>query len=131
MNLILIARRQEKLQEIAQDITRKHPNLEVEILVADFSQGQSVYSGLEVGLADKDVGILVNNVGIGVGDKYYNELTDKEVLDMIHANIMAMTMMSKLVLPKMEAKANGAIVNISSAQEEYIRRLWEEVDCSS
>ncbi len=38
--------------------------VEVEIIVADFAKGREIYPGIEQGLKGKDLGILVNNVGV-------------------------------------------------------------------
>jgi len=39
-------------------------NVEVEIVVADFAQGKPAYDSIRISLDSKDIGILVNNVGI-------------------------------------------------------------------
>ena len=49
------------------------------------------------------------------GLKYFHDETKEKMWNMINVNIGAMTMMSKIVLPRMEAKKKGAIINVSSA----------------
>jgi NAD(P)-dependent dehydrogenase (short-subunit alcohol dehydrogenase family) len=60
------------------------------------------------------IDILVNNVGIGTGDAGPTSLTE-EAWDLIFAvNLKGMWLTCKHVLPRMRARATGAIVNISS-----------------
>ena len=60
---------------------------------------------IEEGLEGKDIGILVNNVGVAYDEiQYFHTLSEEKILNMILVNIAAMTLMTKMILPKMEAK---------------------------
>jgi len=60
------------------------------------------------------IDILVNNVGIGEGDRSIVKLSE-EIWDKIfNANLKGMVFTSKYVLPVMEKQKNGSIINISS-----------------
>ena len=63
MNLVLVARKADLLNEIANDIKNKYA-LKVEVIMADFGKGIDIYKNIEESLAGKDIGILVNNVGV-------------------------------------------------------------------
>ena len=70
---------------------------------------------IEEGLDGKDIGILVNNVGVAYDEiQYFHNLSEEKILNMILVNIAAMTLMTKMILPKMEAKKKGAIINVAS-----------------
>ena len=115
MNLILIARKVDLLNDIADEIRNQY-RVKVEVIIADFGEESFIYTNIEERLADKDIGILVNNVGVAnEGLKYFHDETKEKMWNMINVNIGAMTMMSKIVLPRMEAKKKGAIINVSSA----------------
>ena len=63
---------------------------------------------IEEGLDGKDIGILVNNVGVAYDEiQYFHNLSEEKILNMILVNIAAMTLMTKMILPKMEAKKKG------------------------
>ena len=113
MNLVLIARKVELLNKIAEEIRAKY-GVQVEVLIADFGHGATIYKDIEEGLANKDIGILVNNVGVAYGIKRFHKESEENILNMINVNIGAMTLMTKMILPKMEAKKKGAIINVSS-----------------
>lgn len=60
------------------------------------------------------VDILVNNVGIGTGDRGATKLTE-ETWDHIHdVNLKGMWLTCKHVLPLLRTQGSGAVVNISS-----------------
>ena len=114
MNLVLVARKADLLNEIADDIRSKY-RVKVDVIIADFGQGTIIYKNIEEGLTDKDIGILVNNVGVAYdGLNYFHEDSDENMWNMINVNICSMTIMTKMVLPGMLRKKRGAIINMSS-----------------
>ena len=114
MNLVLIARKAELLNKIANELQSKH-GVQVEVIIADFGKGPSVYKSIEEGLACKNIGILVNNVGVATdGLRYFHDASEETLWNMINVNIAAMTIMCKMILPRMEAQKKGAIINIAS-----------------
>ena len=117
MNILLIGRNEAKLSEI-RDIIRSIHDVEVEYLVIDFAKGLEVsYKNIENFLEEKkDIGILVNNVGvIPPYPMYFDEISEEMIWNIIHVNIAAGTMMTKIILPKMMKKGKGAIINLSSS----------------
>ena len=114
MNLVLIARKVELLNKIAEEVRAKY-GVQVEVIIADFGHGATIYKDIEEGLANKDIGILVNNVGVAYDRiKYFHEESEEKIWNMINVNIGAMTLMTKMILPKMEEKKKGAIINVAS-----------------
>ena len=114
MNLVLIARKAELLNKIADELRSKH-GVQVEVIIADFGKGPSVYKSIEEGLACKNIGILVNNVGVASdGMRYFHEAPEETLWNMVNVNIASMTIMCKMILPRMEAQKKGAIINVAS-----------------
>ena len=112
MNLILIARNAKVLNEMAQEMRDKH-NIKVEVIQADFTQ--DVYDRIEQRLAGKNIGVLVNNVGLFYPEPmHFNDLELDFTKNLMTTNMTSMTNMLKIVLPIMEKQQKGAIVNISS-----------------
>jgi len=114
MNLVLIARKADLLNEIADDIKSKYA-VKVDVIIADFGKGVDIYKNIEESLADKDIGILVNNVGVAYDRlNYFHEFSEENMWNMINVNVCSMTLMTKMILPGMLRKKRGAIINISS-----------------
>ncbi|XP_069192696.1 inactive hydroxysteroid dehydrogenase-like protein 1 [Procambarus clarkii] len=114
MNVMLISRTQEKLEKVAQDIRGQY-GVETEIMQVDFALGRPIYEDIGKHLAGKEIGILVNNVGvIGSGPCFFEDMVDDDLWALINVNTASVPAMTKLVLPGMLARKKGAIINISS-----------------
>jgi len=60
----------------------------------------------------------VNNVGRQYTyPMYLGEVPQQELWDILNINIGATTMMTRIVLPQMQKRKRGAIVNVSSGSE--------------
>lgn len=114
VNIILISRNEEKLEALATEIASTY-NVETAIIVVDFNKGSEIYPALKEVLAEKEIGILVNNVGVFYAHPdYFTSLSSDKIWELINVNIGAANMMVHLVLPGMVQRRKGAIVNISS-----------------
>ncbi|KAK7073008.1 Inactive hydroxysteroid dehydrogenase-like protein 1 [Halocaridina rubra] len=111
--IILISRTLPKLESVAQELKEKH-NVQVEIIQADYADGRPIYEGIAQKLENKDIGILVNNVGVAPGPEIFGKLTDDEVWNTVLVNVASVPAMTQLVLPGMLTRKRGLIVNISS-----------------
>jgi len=107
---------QSKLDQVQKEIQEKYPAVQVQTLAIDFaSKNDEIYSKIQAALAPLDVGVLVNNVGVSYDyPMYLTELSDQRVEDLIQLNIVAVTKLTKIVLPGMEARKRGAIINVGS-----------------
>lgn len=113
-NLILLARRHEKLKALKTELEEKH-EIQVSILTCDVRQ-KACIGAISKFLKECNCtpDLLVNNAGLAVG----MELIQHGVLDdwerMIDTNIKGVLYVSKAVLPFMIDAAKGHIVNIGS-----------------
>lgn len=115
VNIILVSRNKEKLQAVSRSISETY-KVETDFIVADFSKGRELYPVIKEALKDREIGILVNNVGIFYPHpEYFTNLSEDTLWDLIHINIVSATMMTHIVLPGMVKKRKGAVVNFSSA----------------
>ncbi|NWW35647.1 HSDL1 protein, partial [Panurus biarmicus] len=115
VNIILVSRNKEKLEAVSRSISETY-QVETDFIVADFSKGRELYPAIKEALKDREIGILVNNVGIFYAHTdYFTNLSEDTLWDLIHINIASATMMTHIVLPGMVKKKKGAIVNLSSA----------------
>lgn len=113
-NLILFARREEKLVEIAEDIKKKYA---VSVFIAqcdvrNYNEVESKINSLPEDFAQID--ILINNAGLarGLGSVVNAELSDWD--EMIDTNIKGLLYVTRVVAPKMVARGEGHIINIGS-----------------
>ncbi|XP_034667785.1 hydroxysteroid dehydrogenase-like protein 1 [Drosophila subobscura] len=116
INVVLIARNQEKLQAVVREI-ESESKVQTKIVIADFTKGAEVYQHIEKELASLPIAILVNNVGIGHPAPIH-KWTQESTQNIIETNIMAVSQLSRHFFQRMKAeKIKGAIVNVSSGTE--------------
>ena len=101
-DIILVARNEEKLNEVASEIKTKVEVIPMDISVVD--NCKKLYSMVE------DVDILVNNAGFGVFGKFINTDLDREV-KLIDTNVTAVHVLTKLFLKNMVERDKGYGVN--------------------
>jgi len=120
MNVVLVSRNKKALEELADDIEETH-NVKTCVIVADFTDNRAVGEVVnKLKEKDLDIGILVNNVGVfGPHFMPFLELEEKMVRDMINVNIMVATLLCHAVLPGMNKKNKGAIINMCSSTSFY------------
>lgn len=110
-SLVLTARRKERLQALADELKEK--GTKCEIIAADLSVKEECYRFFEQ-LADKKIGVFINNAGFGDCGKFLETDVEKE-LNMIDVNIKAVHLLMKLVLCKMQAQNGGYLLNVASS----------------
>jgi hypothetical protein len=112
-NLVLTARRRDRLQDLAKQLSSKH-KINAEIFEADLAKPSApdeIFAlTREKGIA---VELLVNNAGFG----QYGELSSVEpqrLLDMVQVNCSAVLHLTRLYLPNMIARRRGDILIVAS-----------------
>jgi short-subunit dehydrogenase len=109
--LLLVARRAERLAELAADLTGRY-RIEVETLTADLEKPEDL-AGLEARLFGGGVAMLVNNAGAGGMGPLAQSSAD-QLERIIRLNILAVTRLSHAALAGFQAAGAGVLVNIGS-----------------
>lgn len=104
-DLILVARDEKKLEEV-----KKQLKTETKIVVMDISNEENCKKIYE---ENKDIDILINNAGFGDCGHFEETSLDKDI-QMIHTNIIAYLILTKLYLKEMIKKDSGKILNVAS-----------------
>jgi len=107
-DLILVARRKEKLKQLKEEL-----NTNVDIICTDLSSSFNC-SRLYNKLKNEDIDILINNAGFGVFGSFETIKLEKE-LDLIDINIKAVHILTKLFLIDFKKKDKGYILNVASS----------------
>lgn len=111
-DLILVARRTEKLKALAAQLEKDH-HIAVEVLSADLSRAEDLEK-VEARLReDRRIAGLVNNAGIA-GEGAITALDPAYVTTMINLNILAVTRLAAAIAPRLAADGKGTIINITS-----------------
>lgn len=116
MNVVIMSRTKVTLDQVAKEIGDT-TGQRVKVIVTDFIK-ENIFSEIEDELRDLNIGVLVNNVGLlpsFIPCKFLDcaEL-DQTITKVINCNVKTMAKMCKIILPGMEKRGKGVIVNISS-----------------
>lgn len=112
-HLVLVARSEEKLNQLAKYLQEKH-NIQVDIIVADLTKDGStdiVFNTVtERGLT---VDMLINNAGFGdYGD--FAKRDRERHLKILQLNVLALVDLTHRFLQGMRQRGSGSIINVSS-----------------
>lgn len=110
-NLILVARSQEKLSEVAARL--KATGRSIETMAADLTKKEDVQRVAERLRTDATITALVNNAGTASVSKLLDAKID-ELESMINLNVTALTRLALAALPGFVARKNGLLINIAS-----------------
>ena len=111
-DLIIVARRGDRLEELAQRLQKSH-QASVEVLVADLSQPDSLRAVEKRIANDPALSMLVNNAGFG-GYMPFVELDPDTAEGLINVKVLAVTRLTRAALPGMIARGRGSVINVSS-----------------
>jgi uncharacterized protein len=112
MQVVLVARRLDRLESLVEDIRQKGG--QAECLTADLAQEQERKSLFQqvtdsYGVVD----VLVNNAGLGWYG-YGSDMTWKTAWEMLQVNVEAVVQLSLSFLPGMRKRGSGHIINVGS-----------------
>jgi len=110
--LVLLARRTERLQLLASELTSASRVHTVSIDITDGSALENTLSELPDWCQSPD--ILINNAGLALGLESAHQADMQDWSTMINTNITALVHMTRLLLPGMVERNRGHIINIGS-----------------
>jgi short-subunit dehydrogenase len=110
-NLVLVARNEARLKQVADELRAKH-GIETKMLVKDLSlpnASQEIFDALR----DTPISVLVNNAGFGWRGAFA-EGDLHNALDMMHVNMDSLVALTRLFVTQMLARKSGRILNVAS-----------------
>lgn len=111
--LVLVARRIDKLNDLAEQLRSAH-GVEVVVLSQDLAAAGAAAKLLtQLESAGLQIDILVNNAGFGMRGNVV-DLEPQRQSEMIQLNCTALTELSRLLLPGMLRRGRGGILNVGS-----------------
>lgn len=111
-DLLLIARRRDRLESLAVELARGH-SIQAEVMEADLSETEGLERVANRLAADERLGMLVNNAGFGTKGLFWERPLEEQSL-MHRLHVGATLRLSHAVLPGMVRRNAGAIINVAS-----------------
>ncbi|MBV6626139.1 MAG: SDR family oxidoreductase [Rivularia sp. (in: Bacteria)] len=112
-NLIIVARSEDKLKALAQQLQEQH-KIQVDVIVKDLTQTSAAQEIFEITQAKGlSVDLLINNAGFGDYGEFVKTDCDRQI-EMIQLNNIALVALTHKFLPQMRERGSGSIINVSS-----------------
>jgi short-subunit dehydrogenase len=113
-NLVLVDRDKERLDAVAADVRRAHPQLAVDTYVVDLSDDAATAEAAEaLAAAHPGTTLLVNNAGVALGGRF-DQVTLEEFDWVMAVNFRSVVRLTHAFLPALKAHPGAHLVNVSS-----------------
>lgn len=110
-DLVLVARRKDKLEEIKTELSISY-DISVEVLIADLTIEEEIKKVIKY-IENNSIEVLINNAGFGSSGPFV-EIDIENELNEIDLNVRALVQLTHVAAKIMAEKKYGTIVNISS-----------------
>ena len=112
-DLVLVARREDRLHDVAERAKRAGAP-RVTTISSDLGRGDAARElHRQVSAAGIAVDYLVNNAGFGTHGNFARVPLDREI-EQINLNVSALVVLTRLFLPEMVSAGRGHIINVAS-----------------
>jgi len=111
MDLIVIARRRDRLEALAKKV-HEYGSVTAQIIVADLTDPE-VLRTVEVSLAGAEVDLLINCAGFGTYEAFH-KIDPERIKKELMLDLIAPAALSRAVIPGMLARGQGDILNVCS-----------------
>jgi len=112
--LVLVARREDRLTALADELAEAH-GVRTETIAADLSKptprGRIAGQIQELGL---EIDILINNAGFATGGEPFYEADPEREIEQVRVDVEAVVALTSAFLPAMVKRGRGAILNVAS-----------------
>jgi uncharacterized protein len=113
--LVLVARREQRLSELREELRNHNAQLNVQTRVVDLRDNAQIDDLLRwLGENKIEIDFLINNAGIGDVGPFASSPPHRNE-EMLQVNIVALTALTRGLLPQMISRRRGAILNVSSS----------------
>ena len=110
-DLVLGARRMDRLEALRRDVHRSHPGTRVELVELDVTDPEACR---DFARAADQAAILVNNAGLALGREPLAEGHEADWQAMMETNVLGLLRITRLLLPKMIERRAGTVVMVGS-----------------
>lgn len=114
VNLVLVARRADKLAALRDRLLEAHPGLQVDVVAADLAvPGSAAELASKVADLGRRVDVLVNNAGVGLHGDFVGQDVAANAAQ-VQLNCVTLTELTGIYLPAMTKARHGVVLNVAS-----------------
>ncbi len=107
VSCVLAARREDRLREVADELEQRH-RVETRVVAVDLSKPEGAEELASV-CADLEIGVLVNNAGLGYAGRF-EKLETKRLTDLITLNCTSPVILTSRLVGGMIERGKGAVI---------------------
>jgi uncharacterized protein len=111
-DLVLVARRRQRLEQLAAELRARH-GVQVAVIAADLSTAEGLETTRRAVVSGPPLALLVNSAGFGTR-AFFAETDERCAQAMLQLHNAAPIQLSRAALPAMLAARRGRIINVSS-----------------
>jgi len=111
LNLVMVARRKERMEQLSEELGNKY-DVQTKVIQADMSKNDFMQTLLPE-ISSLEIGLLINNAGFGIRGAFLNSNLERE-LEMLHVNCRAPLILTHVIGRQMLERKRGGIIFISS-----------------
>lgn len=126
-NLVLVARRKERLESISAELTSLY-KVETQVVALDLAQNDFINS-LDTAIGHKEIGLLINNAGFALTGNFLDHEVEQEI-SLLHLNCRAPVLLAHFFGKKMAQRKQGGIINVASAAAFLPMPMWTNYSSS-
>jgi short-subunit dehydrogenase len=112
LNVVLLARREKLLEEVAEDIRATY-GVQTRVVVADLT-GEDLDDRVARGTDDLDVGLLVYNAGAAIGAKHFHDQPVEHAMGLVRLNCRGPVLLTHRLGRTMRERGRGGILLLTS-----------------
>lgn len=130
LNVVLIARSKDKLEQVAKEITTKY-KVKSKVIATDFHDVENCYSTIAKEIDGLPITILINNAGGSIVNPFrkYLEYSLEEEEKTYLLNELSVRRMTRLILPQMLERRDGILMNVGSLAASFPQYLIPYETC--
>ena len=121
LNLIMVARRKERLDQLAEELTARH-SVQARTIKADLSTPDFL-AEIKPVTDNLEVGLLVNNAGFGIAGNFLDNPLERE-LELLYVNCRAPMIVTHDFGKRMAERKKGGIIVVSSLISFISSPVW-------
>ncbi len=118
IDLLLVARREERLLKLKTRLERKH-KIDVTVAAADMRKAGDIAALAEI-KAFAGVDLLINNAGLARGTEKIQDANPADWEAMLETNVTGLLRLTRALLPHMIKKKRGHVVNLGSVAGRWV-----------
>ena len=127
LNLVLVARRQERLEKLSRELVREY-GIETKIITLDVSD-INFLEHITTATESLDIGLLVNNAGFALTGNFLDHSLEEE-LSLLYVNCRAPLMLAHSFGKRLIQRGRGGIINVSSVSAFLPMPFWTQYAAS-